>query len=203
MNFGVDDPTARAMVPILSCVLGQLCERSARSNETEEAMITKFHALRSPGIGIRDYLERIAKYSGCSGECFVLALIYIDRIIQLNPRFVVNNLNIHRLLITSVMLSAKFFDDQYYNNAYYAKVGGVPCNEINILEVEFLFMTNFTLYVSTETYTQYYRELSNHAQRGQCDCHEFIGMSFIYFFLCACVCIMCFLCFLFPFFVEV
>jgi len=29
---------------------------------------------------------------------------------------------------------------QYFNNAYYAKVGGVPCNEINSLEVEFLFM---------------------------------------------------------------
>jgi hypothetical protein len=65
---------------------------------------------------------RIAKYAACSGECFVLALVYIDRIIQSNPTFVVNSLNIHRLLITSVMLAAKFFDDQYFNNAYYAKV---------------------------------------------------------------------------------
>ena len=44
------------------------------------------------------------------------------------------------------MLAAKFFDDQYFNNAYYAKVGGVPTNEMNTLEVEFLFMSNFTLY---------------------------------------------------------
>jgi len=35
----------------------------------------------------------------------------------------------------SVMLAAKFFDDQYFNNAYYAKVGGVPANEMNTLEV--------------------------------------------------------------------
>ncbi len=58
--------------------------------------------------------------AACSGECFVLALVYIDRIIQSNPSFMVNSLNIHRLLITSVMLAAKFFDDQYFNNAYYA-----------------------------------------------------------------------------------
>jgi len=85
--------------------------------------ISKFHALRPPAISIVDYLERygnlslavvvqlvsspfacfnrsIGKYACCSGECFVLALIYIDRIIQTNPSFVVNSLNIHRLVIT-------------------------------------------------------------------------------------------------------
>jgi hypothetical protein len=46
---------------------------------------------------------------------------------------------------------------------YYSKVGGVPCNEINSLEVEFLFMCNFTLFVTTDTYSQYYTELCNHA----------------------------------------
>ncbi len=135
------------------------------------------------------FLNRVAKYAACSGECFVLALIYIDRIIQTNPTFVVNSLNIHRLLITrslqprcprqrliraalSVMLGAKFFDDQYFNNAYYAKVGGVPCIEINSLEVEFLVMTNFSLFVSTDQYTQYYTELHNHVQHSNCACHR-------------------------------
>jgi hypothetical protein len=79
--------------------------------------LSKFHALRPPAISIKDYLQRVAKYAACSGECFVLALVYIDRIIQSNPTFVVNSLNIHRLLITSIMLAAKFFDDQYFNNA--------------------------------------------------------------------------------------
>jgi len=100
-------------------------------------------------------------------------LVYVDRIIQGNPNFIVNSLNIHRLLITSVMLAAKFFDDQYFNNAYYAKVGGVPCTEMNSLEVEFLFMTNFTLFVSTETYKQYYEELRNHASSNStCGCNR-------------------------------
>ena len=30
--------------------------------------------------------------------------------------------NLARLLVTSVMLAVKFFDDVYYSNAYYAKV---------------------------------------------------------------------------------
>ena len=30
-------------------------------------------------------------------------------------------LNVHRLLITGVLLAAKLMDDNYFNNAYYAK----------------------------------------------------------------------------------
>jgi hypothetical protein len=164
------DETGTAIVPVLACVLNQLCVRNDRRASTVKADVTKFHALRPPAITIKDYLIRIAKYAACSGECFVLALVYIDRIIQSNPTFVINSLNIHRLLITSVMLAAKFFDDQYFNNAYYAKVGGVPCAEMNSLEVEFLFMTNFTLFVTTDTYNQYCTELCNHSSNSACGC---------------------------------
>ncbi len=164
------DKTGKAIVPVLACVLKQLCMRNDQL-AVDPKYVSKFHALRPPGITIRDYLERIAKYAACSGECFVLALVYIDRIIQSNPNFVVNSLNIHRLLITSVMISAKFFDDQYFNNAYYAKVGGVPCKEMNSLEVEFLFLTNFSLFVTYETYKQYHTELRNHSINSTCDCN--------------------------------
>mmetsp|Transcript_1914 Transcript_1914/g.2726 ORF Transcript_1914/g.2726 Transcript_1914/m.2726 type:complete len:223 (-) Transcript_1914:297-965(-) len=166
------DRTGKTIVPVLACVLNQLCARNDRL-ALDPKYVSKFHALRPPGITIRDYLERIAKYAACSGECFVLALVYIDRIIQSNPSFVVNSLNIHRLLITSVMISAKFFDDQYFNNAYYAKVGGVPCKEMNSLEVEFLFLTNFSLFVTYDTYKQYHTELRNHATHSSCDCNPY------------------------------
>jgi hypothetical protein len=169
------DETGTAIVPVLACVLNQLCLRNDRLPISQKG-VSKFHALRPPAISIKEYLMRVSKYAACSGECFVLALVYIDRIIQLNPTFVVNSLNIHRLLITSIMLAAKFFDDQYFNNAYYAKVGGVPCSEINSLEVEFLFLCNFALFVNTETYSQYYTELCNHASNlniaNACSCSQ-------------------------------
>jgi len=167
------DDTGNAIVPVLACVLQQLCLRNDRLPLSNRG-VSKFHALRPPAISIKDYLLRVAKYAACSGECFVLALVYIDRIIQSNSSFVVNSLNIHRLLITSIMLAAKFFDDQYFNNAYYAKVGGVPCTEINSLEVEFLFLCNFALFVNTDTYSQYYTELCNHAANtsNMCACSQ-------------------------------
>ena len=63
------------------------------------------------------------------------------------------------------MLAAKFYDDIYYNNAYYAKIGGVPCNEINNLELEFLFMINFTLNVPLDVFERYKAELAVHANQ--------------------------------------
>jgi len=164
-----------SLVPVLACVLNQLCVSNDKHAFSPKESTSKFHAMRIPYITLKEYLERIAKYSGCSSESLVLALVYIDRIIQGSQNFIVNSYSIHRLLITSVMLAAKFFDDQYYNNAYYAKVGGVSYSEMNALEVEFLFMLNFDLFVTTETYKQYYEELWSHANSTHarlCGCNK-------------------------------
>jgi len=157
------------LVEVLSDVLTRLCERNDRfmMNHTP---VTRFQALRAPQIAIKAYLKRIVKYSNCSEECFILALIYIDRLIKVNEKFMLNSLNVHRLMITSVMLGAKFFDDQYYNNAHFGKVGGVSCKEINLLEIEFVFMINFNLYVDTDLYETYSKRLESHAQPINSDC---------------------------------
>jgi hypothetical protein len=67
------------------------------------------------------------------------------------------------VIISAILVAAKFFDDAYYNNAYYAKVGGVTVSELNSLEVEFLFRINFSLRVSPELYRKYHEELLSHA----------------------------------------
>ena len=62
-----------------------------------------------------------------------------------------------------MLVAAKFFDDAYYNNAYYAKVGGVHVSELNGLEVEFLFRISFSLHVASEIFVKYHSELLSHA----------------------------------------
>jgi hypothetical protein len=91
-----------------------------------------------------------------------LALIYIDRLIQ-RSNFLLTELNVHRAVITAVLLAAKFFDDAYYNNAYYAKVGGVLVSEMNGLEVDFLFRINFSLHVTPDIFEKYRSELLSQA----------------------------------------
>ncbi len=71
----------------------------------------------------------------------------------------VNKNNLDSLLITAVMLAAKFFDDRFYNNEYYSKVGGISNKEINILEIEFLNYINFNLYVDPVIFFKYRQRL--------------------------------------------
>ncbi|KAG0291934.1 hypothetical protein BGZ96_004679 [Linnemannia gamsii] len=64
--------------------------------------------------------------------------------------FRINSFNIHRLLITSLMIAAKFTSDLFYSNARYAKVGGLALQELNQLELEFLFTSKFELNVKVD-----------------------------------------------------
>ena len=45
------------------------------------------------------------------------------------------------------MVAAKYADDFFYKNEYYAKVGGISKSEINQLEIELLSILNYHLHV--------------------------------------------------------
>ncbi|EFC38187.1 predicted protein [Naegleria gruberi] len=107
---------------------------------------TQFHTSLPPRISLRKYLDRI------------INLVYMDRLVQSNPNFVISSLSIHRLLITSIMVAAKFFDDKFYSNEYYANIGGIKKEEINKLEIEFLYMINFSLHFQPPEFEQYKEE---------------------------------------------
>ncbi|OAY48086.1 cyclin-U4-1 [Manihot esculenta] len=153
------DLEATVVMPKIITFLSSLLQRVAESNDHTHQLhpqrISVFHGLTRPNISIQSYLERIFKYANCSPSCFVVAYVYLDRFAHKQPSFPINSFNVHRLLITSVLVSAKFLDDIYYNNAYYAKVGGISTAEMNLLEVDFLFGLGFQLNVTPTTFNTY------------------------------------------------
>lgn len=158
MSVGTPDN----IVGVISKLLTDLVARNDQL-PLAPSQVTPFHSSKPPTISVKNYLEdRILKYAGCSEETFILALIYMDQVVQFNPEFVISSLNVHRLLITSIMLASKFFDDVYYNNAYYARVGGISNIEVNSLEMEMLRMISFSLFVQPEQYERYRCSLYSH-----------------------------------------
>jgi len=115
---------------------------------------TAFDAVAPPSIGIQEYLQRIVQYVQCSSQSVVFALIYIDRLID-NHSFVVTGLNAHRLLLSAILVAAKSFDDEYYSNGFFSQVGGIPAAEINKLELEILFLLQFSTHVTPTLYAKY------------------------------------------------
>ena len=109
------------MVIVMATVVSKLIDEDARDN------VTKFCALTPPAISVRSYLERIGQYADCSPGCFVLSMVYIDRLgMRLSP------LNVHRLLITAVCVASKFLDDSFYPNSFYAQLGGIPLEQTDL-----------------------------------------------------------------------
>lgn len=151
-------------------MLGQLFANRNDTLPKDRSLVTMFHTERAPEITVQAYFKRIARYCDCTAESLVLALVHINRLIHNRPPFKVTSLNIHRLLLISIMSSAKFFDDQYYNNAYYGKVGGVPTREVNALEIEFLALINFDLYIQEAEYQTFLAELCSPALHSCCQC---------------------------------
>lgn len=137
------------------------------------ANVLAFHGTNVPGISLHAYLTRVLKYCPVTNEVFLSLLVYFDRIAkrannlpkkkkevgvefeELEQLFVMDSYNIHRLIILGITVSSKFFSDIFYKNLRYAKVGGLPLEELNYLELQFLLLLDFKLMISMEDLQNY------------------------------------------------
>ncbi|GAA6001957.1 uncharacterized protein JCM10292_001769 [Rhodotorula paludigena] len=145
-----------------------------------------FHARNVPAISIEAYLQRILKYCPTTNEVFLALLVYFDRMARIgleaqrlglpreagggggpssedaaNPNkfFAIDSYNVHRLVIAGVTVASKFFSDVFYTNSRYAKVGGLPLNELNQLELQFLLLNDFRLKIPVDELQRYADQL--------------------------------------------
>ena len=151
---------------------------SIGENGTINANALAFHGRNIPAISLHAYLSRILKYCPTTNEVFISLLVYFDRIAHRANNgelsslsemaedgrtpsesssffFVMDSYNIHRLIIAGITVSSKFFSDVFYKNSRYAKVGGLPVEELNHLELQFLLLTDFKLMISLEELQRY------------------------------------------------
>jgi hypothetical protein len=151
-----------------------LSDNGTRYTSVEEIPeVTPFHAKKLPSISLRAYIKRFADFSNCHDNVFVLALIFLDRLGEEVPDFSLDTFNVLRLLLLSMTMGVKSYDDAYYKNSYYAKIGGVSTEEFNALEKEYLVnYIQFRLYVDPETYDSYVQDLVNFHQDQNTDNQE-------------------------------
>jgi len=149
----------------LALILTQWVKATSASADNSPR-VPGFYSQKPPSIGIQAYLKRIHHFFVCSDECFVLALVYINRIVKKAPEMTVSDLSVHRIVFFALMLAAKIHDDVSYGNGYYARVGGLPVKEVNTLEMDFLKMLNWKTFVAPNEYDLYHGFLSEAAKLG-------------------------------------
>ncbi|KAJ0961972.1 hypothetical protein J5N97_029800 [Dioscorea zingiberensis] len=158
--------------PLVISVLASLVERVIVRNERVgvggECRRTRFESStdRVLDISVRCFLERIFRYARVAPPVYVVAYVYMDRLSHFNPHFRISSANVHRLLITAIMVASKFLEDLNYRNSYFAEVGGLSTEEMNSLEIDFLFMMRFKLHVNVSVFESYCMHLEREVSIG-------------------------------------
>lgn len=124
-----------------------------------DGVLTRFHSRTPPGISVLDYLQRLAKHATLTPPLLLSMVYYIDRLCSLYPAFTINTLTVHRFLITAATVAAKGLSDSFWNNATYARVGGIRIAELGMLELEFLYRVDWKIVPNPEVLVDYYRGL--------------------------------------------
>lgn len=134
--------------------LAEFLLRAAKPTSGEQPFAI-YDSVDEPCMELVDYAKRIFKYFQCSHESTILGLVYIDRFLAKTPDFTLSHFNVHRLLLASIVVAAKFFDDAFLYNSFYAQVGGVSVQELNSLEFKLLEVIQWRLHVEPEDYERF------------------------------------------------
>jgi len=129
---------------------------NSQISKPEISMISSiFNGKRIPQITVTKYLQRIRRFSNCHENTFIIALFYLQKLFAKHNTFILTKLNVHRLLISSILISIKYNEDLFYPNSFYASIGGLHLKELNKLEANLLFLLDFDLYVQNDDLTNF------------------------------------------------
>lgn len=125
-NFPVKD-TIKILTALLEKITLTNDQHHLEAKTFQTSTYTCFHARSIPSISIHAYFTRILKYCPCANECLIALLVYFDRMTLPNPDLHlkplhIDSYNVHRLIITGLMISSKLYSDVFFTNTRYAKV---------------------------------------------------------------------------------
>ncbi|KAI1278599.1 cyclin-domain-containing protein [Xylaria sp. FL0933] len=154
------------MVVLIANMIGELIETND-SLAMKSGNLTRFHSRNThllncrtaPGISVLDYLQRLAKHATLTPPLLLSMVYYIDRLCALYTDFTINTLTVHRFLITAATVAGKGLSDSFWNNSFYARVGGVKVAELKLLELEFLYRVDWRIVPVPEVLEAYYKGL--------------------------------------------
>ena len=117
----------------------------------ESIKITSIICRKLPDSTIRNYIYNLINFIEDNEKVDGVLIHTIFILNRLLYRGVyINSYNVHRLLLTCIMISSKIIEDEHYFNNVWAKFGGVTLESINTMEKDILLLLDFKLFVSHE-----------------------------------------------------
>lgn len=160
-NVLVKDYEKELIESISFMLLKQNCENKGLKDykkilKAQSQMI--FTSKQLPTISLSDYLNRIINYTKVEHSTLIAAMIYLKRYCT-QTKTMLNEYNTHRLLVTSIIVSIKFNEDEKFNNLFYSVIAGTDLRQMNQLEEDFLDGLNFNMFIDERSYDLFERSL--------------------------------------------
>lgn len=110
---------------------------------------------------ISGFIEAIFDLAQFSPECCVICLVYINRINALTEIPLLPT-TWRPLVIISLLIAQKMFDDKYLSNADFQYIYPFfDSSQFNVLEIKFLDLIQYNTHIKLSIYTKYYLELKS------------------------------------------
>ncbi|OSX71130.1 hypothetical protein BU14_0589s0006 [Porphyra umbilicalis] len=145
----------------ISSVLGRWIDANAHASghrpppASDDPLSQFFSSSRQP-FTLLYYVRRLVTHTRCSRSAYVAAFVYLDRLAAVAPALAVRSMNVHRLLLSALVVAVKVLDDDVYSAAYYCRVGGIPSvGEYVALEATLLRLLGFRVAVGVDVYHAY------------------------------------------------
>ena len=128
---------------------------------------------------IFDFMADIIILTKMEKEVIVLSLIYIERYI-FNTGLLLTSRNWRRILLTSMIISSKLWDDNSFENGHFSQVfANLGVSEINTLERIFLELINYNVFIKQSEYFKYLLMIKSIALQYNYNGQEIVPVSIL------------------------
>ena len=151
----ISDTVKKNIINSISKNLKDIIKENIQNNQMKYVQNDIFFFKIMPGISIDDYINRIYKFTKMNLSTLIMSIIYIDKFCE-NERYVLCMNNIHKLLLTSCLLSIKFNEDINISMKYYSEIAGIPIYDLKNLEFYLCVKLRFSFFVDYDIYQKYF-----------------------------------------------
>ena len=128
---------------------------SSNSESSEKSDFQKSYSNFDFDLDI--FISKFAKKFKFNDNMLVLALMNIDKILDNN--FIITDNNVKSLFYISMIEVQKLYEDEPFSNSEYAYIIGISTKKLYKMEMEFLELIDYKLFVSDNDFSNYKKNL--------------------------------------------
>ena len=103
---------------------------------------------------IENFIIRCIQLLDIEEEILILSMMALDKLLKNN--FLLCENNLHKVIFICIMETHKYYNDDFFiSNNDYSKVSGIPTDELLNMELEFMNIIDFNMYINEEDYDNY------------------------------------------------